>query len=258
MKRIALFAHYDGKAEVKRYIVHHLRELRKVCDAVWFVSSGGVSEAELSKARDVCERAWTRPNVGYDFGMWHEALRDIDCTAWDELILTNSSVFGPLWPLEEAFAKMANVSCDFWGMTDSGSISWHVQSYFLVVRRGLLHSAAFKEFFSSIQPLTDKRDVIRRYEVGFTTRMTQAGYRGAVFAPRAEIPRALIKRLLRPNFNPPISQPLALLSRRMPYVKVELLRDNPRKIPLHRVFAVMDGAGYDRSLIEIDPRPRAP
>ena len=257
MKRLALFAHYDPRAQVKRYVVHHLQALREVCDETWFVSTASLPEQELAKVRPICERAWTRENVGYDFGSWSDALDRVTLTDWDELVLTNSSVFGPLWPLREAFERMSTKGVDFWGMTDSGSVAWHIQSYFLVFRARLLHSTAFRELFRGVTG-TDKLALIRKYEVGLTTAFTRAGFRAAVLVPGREIPRPFLQRMLRPNFNPPISQPMALLERRMPYVKIELLRNNPRRRPLEPVRAAMRAAGYDSSLIEIDPRPPEP
>ena len=39
MKRIAIYAHYDARGEVKRYVLHTLRHLREECDEVHFVST---------------------------------------------------------------------------------------------------------------------------------------------------------------------------------------------------------------------------
>ena len=53
-------------------------------------------------------------------------------------------------------------------MTDSFEIRWHVQSYFLVIKRRALQSLAFSQFFNAVLPYRDKDQVIRSYELGLT------------------------------------------------------------------------------------------
>jgi len=256
-RRLAIFAHYDAQGRVKRHVQYHLRALREVCDTVWFVSSASLSPGELGTAAALTDRAWTRENVGFDFGMWREALGQANLSEWDELVLTNSSVFGPLWPLTRAFETMQRSSCDVWAMTDNVERGWHLQSYFLVFRARCLRSDAFRRFWDSVELLRDKREVIESYEVGLSRFLTDEGFEADALVPERSLPpRPLSHWLRRPQFfNPTLVQPLALLERGMPYVKVELLRDNPMEQPLEPVLRAMGRAGYDRSLIEIDTRP---
>jgi lipopolysaccharide biosynthesis protein len=260
MRRLAIFAHYDERADVKRYVLHHLSELGKVCDSVWFVSMAGLSGGALEKVRPFCARAWVCDNRGFDFTMWRDAIARIDPLEWDEIVLTNSSVFGPVWPLEEHFARMSRNDCDFWGMTENIELGWHLQSYFLVFRRKLIDAPAFRAFWQGVLPFRDKDQVIRSYEVGLSQYFVDEGFRAAAFAPLASLPkRPLLHRLFRSRFyQPMIVQPLDVLARRVPYVKLQLLRDNPMNRPLGPVRRAMARASYDLSLIEIDPRPRAP
>src|SRR5829696_4362885 len=129
MRRLAIYAHYDSQREVKRFTLHFLQCLAKLCERVDFVSTSPLPERELDKVRPLCARAFTKENTGFDFGMWQRALGDVDLAAWDELVITNSSVFGPLFPLEEMFERMAAARCDFWSATDNHDIDWHLQSY---------------------------------------------------------------------------------------------------------------------------------
>lgn len=249
MRRLALFAHYDAQAQVKPYIVYYLERLREVCDDVSFVSNSPLAEHEVAKARPICSRVHLRDNVGYDFAMWSEALRAIDLESWDEVVLTNSSVFGPIYPLGPIFRKMSDVSCDFWGMTDSEEIAWHLQSYFLVFRRPVLASAAFRDFWQSVLPYRDKHQVVRSYEVGLSTFLREQGFRPAAFVPATELVTPWFRRRWP---NPPIGHAEALIQRGMPFVKVELLRDNPFRLSLAAVYSALEAAGYDGSLVAFD------
>jgi lipopolysaccharide biosynthesis protein len=256
VKRIGLYAHYDDRGQVKAYVLHHLRALREVCDAVWFISNAELTEAELSKATALCERAWTRENVGFDFAMWKESIERLDLDAWDELALTNSSVLGPLWPLAESFAKMDRPPCDVWGMTDNFDTEWHLQSYFLVFRSRALKSEAFSRFWNAVDALKDKNAVIETYECGLARFFREAGFDVRALVAQETLAKPLLWRFRRQKWqDSTLSRPLALLDRRMPYVKVHLLRDNPGRVRLAPIYEAMEHAGYDLGLIEIDPRP---
>ncbi|MET0592097.1 MAG: rhamnan synthesis F family protein [Polyangiaceae bacterium] len=249
MRRIALFAHYDAQAQVKPYILYYLQRLREVCDDVIFISNSPLSEHEIAKTRPICSRVHLRDNVGYDFGMWRDGLKLVDCAEWDEVVLTNSSVFGPIHPLDDVFRRMSEVRCDFWGMTDSTEISWHLQSYFLVFRRKVLDSAAFADFWRGVLPYRDKSQVVRSYEIGLSCFLREQGFVPAAVVPVASVPVPWFRRR-KPN--PTLAYAETLLRSGMPFVKVELLRDNPFGRPLAAVYLALEAAGYDGSLVVFD------
>ncbi len=256
VKRIAIFAHFDHNDEVKRYIRYHVRALAEHCDRVDFVSHSKLSQAELDKVAPLCHRAVTRDNVGFDFGMWQHALSDIDLSEFDELVLTNSSIYGPLFSLAPMFDKMSKASCDFWAITDNHEISWHLQSYFLTFKRRLFESAAFAQFWASVLPYRNKWQVIRSYELGLTEYLVQCGFSAAAYLPADSLfPDGLGRHLHRnKRKNPTCYHPVRLIKEGMPYVKVELLRDNPGKVELAPVYRELVRGGYDRSLIEVGNR----
>ncbi len=251
MKRVAIFAHFDAQNEVKGYVLSFLRALESECSAVLFVSTARLPESEQLKLQPLCARVLLRENVGWDFCMWQEALATADLTDVDELVLTNSSTFGPLFPLGPIFSRMSAQPCDFWGMTDSFEITWHLQSYFLVFKRKAFTSSAFEQFFRSVLPYRDKDQVIRSYELGLTRYLQEAGLRPAAFVPigawlSSEWRR---ERLRRRRRNATVFHPMALLKLGMPLVKVQLLRDNPGRVRLGPVLRAMQDSGYDMSQV---------
>ena len=259
MKRVAIYAHYDGRGVVRRYVEYQLRRLREACDEVVFVSTAELPEAELAKVRPYCVRATLRENVGYDFAMWKHELLQMPLDDVDELVLTNSSVFGPLFPLQDAFAKMAPVACDFWGMTESPTPLWHLQSYFLVFRGMALRHPCFRQFWESLYPYRTKRQLIYSYELGLSTFLVEHGLRAAAYAPYEQIAQVAprypwSRRREPPELNPSIFFPFALIERGMPFVKVEIFRDNVSKVPLSSLRRAIKATGYDVSLLEYDPR----
>jgi rhamnosyltransferase len=245
MRRVALFAHYDGQDEVKRYIVHLVAELRRVCDEVVFLSTAKLSDREVTRARAVADRVVLCENRGFDFGMWKAGLSLVDLGSLDELVLANSSVFGPLRPLSATFSYMEGKPCDFWGMTDSEQIAWHLQSYFLVFRKPILAGDALTRFFASVLPYTTKDQVIRSYEIGLSTWLVEQGYRGAARVP--------FPTLARGGYgNPSVTHAAEVLDRGVPFVKVEVLRDNPERVALRPIRARMVELGYDPTLVQFD------
>lgn len=253
MRRLALFAHFDAQAEVKRYIVHYLAALRTVCDDIVFVSTSPLPPAEVAKVAPFAGTVHLKDNVGLDFGMWRHALERVELAAWDELVLANSSVFGPLAPLADVFSRMAAKPCDFWGMTNSHEIAAHLQSYFLVFRRAALDSDAFRRFWESVLPYRNKQQIIRTYEVGLSTFLVENGLRPALVAPLDDLPLPIWRRRKRwLTENATLGVPHLVLEAGVPFVKVELLRDNPRGVPLGPVYRSMRERGYDLGMVEFD------
>jgi len=252
MQRLAILAHYDAKNRIRRHTVHYLRALREVADNVAFVSTSKLPSSETDKLGDLCNNVWQLQNVGFDFGMWRYAIERLELSGVDELVLTNSSVIGPVTPLEGAFAKMAREACDFWAMTDNAEIAWHLQSYFMVFRRGAFTSSCFREFFGSVLGYRNKDQVIRSYEVGLTVYLAERGLRPKALVPFTDVVPKRRQDPKRTRTNTTCCYPLRLLQLGMPFVKVELLRDNPAHVPLKPVHAFLANAGYDADLIELD------
>jgi lipopolysaccharide biosynthesis protein len=252
--RVTLFAHFDGDHRVKPYVTEYLGRLRQVSPRIVFVSTSRLGEPELDKVRPHVEKVLVRENAGYDFGMWQHALERTDLGDCDELVLTNSSILGPIHPLEPILRRMGDDACDFWGMTDSFEYRWHLQSYFLVFKRRALASEAFRRFFGSILPYRSKGPVVLGYEIGLTAFLVENGLVPGAFAPVESWASWTQRRrmALERRWNPTLFHPEKLLSLGMPFIKVILLRDNPGDVPLGPVYRAMEAAGYDVGLAELD------
>jgi hypothetical protein len=138
-----------------------------------------------------------RENLGWDFASWLAGLHEVRELVPDtrELVLTNDSVFGPLYPLSESWENDRLDGADFWGLTDSWSVAYHLQSYFVVLRHGALAHPAFWEFLEQYPFPRGKRQVVRDGEIGLTTALHRAGLRSAVTCPYDEVARAWLDDL---------------------------------------------------------------
>ena len=197
MKRLAIYAHFDPSLQVARHVFYHLEQLGRLGFQVCFVSNSEIVPESQSQLARICERVIVRENTGLDFGMWRRALADHDLSRFDELLLTNSSVVGPLQPLAPFWQTPALSNCDFWGMTDNAIPAPHLQSYFLVFRRQVIQSLRFMEFWRSVLPYTDKVQLIWSYEVGLTRWLVESGFKWKAIYPQEIIwPQALKQRSL--------------------------------------------------------------
>lgn len=255
MRRLTLFAHYDAKAEVKPFILHYLDRLREISDRIVFVSTSPLSDDEQKKLAPTCSDVLLVENIGLDFGMWKRALEVVPVDGFDELILANSSVFGPFGSLSPIVDRMGAIPCDFWGINDNIELGWHIQSYFLVFRQNALRSRAFSDFWKHMLLMRTKEQVIRSYEVGLSTYLTESGLRAAVVAPLACLqPLPFVQRIVGGGSrrNPTVYHPIELIDLGMPFAKIELLRDNPARVDTKRVYERMRDEGYDLRLVEFD------
>ncbi|HEY0227086.1 MAG TPA: rhamnan synthesis F family protein, partial [Mycobacterium sp.] len=150
-------------------------------------------------AVDVVERA----NKGFDIWGYKHGL---DLIGWDELgrydevVLMNSTIAGPLYPLSEMFDAMDARDLDFWGLTmhagedydpwdllPTGKIERHIQSYFTAVRRRMLKSAEFHDYWDSLAPIGSYIEAVALHEAVFTYQFAEAGFQWASYIDSTDL-----------------------------------------------------------------------
>lgn len=181
MKRLCVFAHFDKDNIVDEYVLFYLRDIRKVADRIVFVSTSSLASETISTLKNICDAVIIRKNEGYDFASWQTALKSEKLKDFDELILCNDSVYGPLFPLEQVFSEMKGKNCDFWGLTSNYDIAYHVQSYFLVFRKTILVSGVFQKFWDSMEIQRSKAKVIKLCEIGLSQTLLKAGFKASIY-----------------------------------------------------------------------------
>lgn len=210
-KRVAIFAGYTPEGKISEAQIYYLQELKKVVDNIIFVADSQIFEEELNKIKDlVCYCDFER-HKGYDFYSYKKGIEYaknrgfLDGT--EQLILCNDSCYAPIFPFEDSFNKMEQVGCDFWGYTQNrlneGKKSpqhLHLQSYFIVFNNKVFSSGAFNNFFSNIKIEDKVEDVIKKYELTFTSILNRAGFASTTFIPD-KIPNInnTINKTLYPN-----------------------------------------------------------
>ena len=263
-RRLCIFAHFDASGGVLPFVLYHLEQLRAVCGRLVFVSNSPVTVAAQEAVAHQADRIVERPNTGFDFAAWRDALAEEDMDAWDAVLLVNSSMIGPLRPLGPILAEMDARPCDFWGLTRNDEIAQHLQSYFLCFKVPVIRSAAWRDFWASVRDEADKKLLIRDYEAGLTPYFEERRFTGDSFIPpmRFEGPdryvwqrRASIlpkwRKIDRNHADLTMFAASELVAAGMPYIKASLVwgskgRRRPRDIA--RINRLPD-IDYDWSLL---------
>lgn len=218
MKRLALFSFYNKSGRVNSFVFYYLEALSKIAETV-FIVNGSLLPQSRAKLESKGYEIYQRDNKGFDFGAWKDFLLSKESSffrQYDELILCNSSCYGPVYPFSGLFDEMDGRECDFWGLyrhpgikDGRHSLPPHIQSYFLVFRKRMFHAPCLREYFSALDSAKTWDDAVRQ-EVAFTGYFEERGfasssYLGPVFPDYIE--------------NPTIFMPVELLRQKFPFIK---------------------------------------
>lgn len=218
MNRLALFSFYNKSGTVNAYVYYYIEQLSKAADVV-FIANGSLSPDSIRALEKRGCQVCVRDNKGFDFGAWKDFMFSHDShffSRYDELILCNSSCYGPVYPFHAIFDEMERRSCDFWGLYRNPgshdrkrSIPSHIQSYFLVIREKLFSHPCFREYFSGLGYAADWDGAVLQ-EVSFSAYFEDRGFVSSSYlgSPLSEYIE-----------DPTILMPSELLERRFPLIK---------------------------------------
>jgi GT2 family glycosyltransferase len=226
-KRFAsIFVHYDPNGQLSLNCLRYLSELSQHSD-IFFVSSSRLlvqNEEAINSLKMVCSNILVRSNSGYDFGCWSHAIQknyQYLCE-YEAVLLCNDSVIAGFSDLGNFFELSMSIDCDFIGMTASLTPTWHLQSYFVFYKRQLFCSDLFRCHWADIRVLGSKYHIIMNYEVEWSTVLRRLGFRGRSFYDK-----------MISHENPTHMFWKELLLEGYPFIKKELIRDNPLSCDLH-------------------------
>lgn len=225
-KKICLFATYHSADDLPTDTQHYLRQLY-FCG--WEVHLALSGKTRISKnIQDFCHQyaitPHLRPNQGFDFGAWQDLIIKNITNHADYILLTNDSVFGPIYPLQPIFQKMFSRHVDVWGMIESYEINWHFQSWFLCFHHSVFFNPKIQELFSQPFQQMGKNEIIQQGELKL----------GKILQDIPEITRraAWSSTQFRPFRNKKNINPMhldwytVLRSGNVPFIKKELIRNN--------------------------------
>jgi len=244
---ICIFSHFDKENMIDDYVVYYLhRLLEQGFDIVFVSTSEKLTMQEVEKISPYCCDVIVKENIGYDFGAWQTGIcyLDDELDSYQSLLLCNDSVYAPLYPLDEMFENMQG-KYDFWGITDSHEIYHHLQSYFMVFDQKVFRKKLFKDIWQKYKIYHIKRNIILQYEIGISRKLLGAGFTMGAYCPFSKLGARKMKNASHYHWKELIEK------HRCPILKVELLRDNPRKIDIYDWDLVIKACcDYDTDLIK--------
>jgi len=195
--RICIFCYYDPHSGVAGDVLVYIQALKKLCSRMLIVSNSHLDEEAEARLKETGCEVFGREDGGYDadayrFGLCQIGFKNLQ--AFDEVILANDSVFGPLYPLKEMFDAMEARDLDFWGVTaypgaenrfeicPDGIIPPHIQTYFMVFSKRLIGTSVFAEFFLSLPEHIARKQAIADFEYKLTEHFANLGFSWGVYA----------------------------------------------------------------------------
>lgn len=203
VKRLIIYFIYDKQGIVDDYIIYMLEALKEHSHEIAVVVNGKLTPESREKLNRITSIIIVRENKGLDVWAYKTVL---DYYGWsklieyDEVIMMNFTIMGPVYPLSEMFQTMSAKDLDFWGITmyhkykegdpfgtiECGYIPDHIQSHFIAVRTSMLKSIEFQTYWDNMQEIKDYRDAVGCHEAMFTKRFSEKGFKWDVYADMGE------------------------------------------------------------------------
>jgi hypothetical protein len=170
--RVAVFLIYQPNGVVES-IINTCEFLIRNGYACVIVSNGHLSEMEKIRIRSVVSHLIVRPNFGYDFGGYQEAI------LWlfklnmeiDRLLILNDSIWFPVFPESTFLSDMERSGADVVGALSAqrGSKQRHQRklfyaSFMLLFSGKVCSSSVFKNFWKNYRQTSSKSTTIRNGE----------------------------------------------------------------------------------------------
>lgn len=192
VNRLLIYFFYDADGIVDRYVPYMLEGLREHCTEIFVICNGKLTPEGRGKLENIADEVYVRENKGFDVWAYKTALEHYGwdkLAEYDEVIMMNHTIMGPIYPFKEMFDKMNSKDLDFWGITayhkvpydpfgtiSFGYIPWHIQSSFIAVRNKMLKSSEFHDYWKTRPEINNYNDAVGKHEAIFTKTFQDKGY----------------------------------------------------------------------------------
>ena len=229
MKRVAIYFFYDKDGIVDGYVDYFLEDLKKNLDRLIVVCNGKLTSEGRKKFSKYTNEIIVRENKGFDVWAYKEGIEYIgwdNLKNYDELIMLNMTIMGPIYPFKEMFDEMdSRKDLDFWGITkfhkfpvdpwgliQYGYIPEHIQSHFIAVRKPMLKSYEFKQHWEKMRMINTYFESVSYHESIFKKKFNDKGFKSDTYVnsndlkdftdhPIIDYPKKIIKENKCPIFK---------------------------------------------------------
>ena len=202
MKRVGIFVFYDGNGVVHDYVPYLLEGLKPHFEELLVVVNGALTEEGRKRLSKFTDKFLMRDNKGLDTWAYKEGMDyfgwDV-LTNYDEVVIFNDTIMGPVFPFSEMFDEMDKREVDFWGITrhhrdpvnpygnEYGYIPAHVQSYFTAFRKSFIDAKPFRDYWDNLFPVNSYADAVGKHETVFTKKFEDMGFRWDTYIHSSEL-----------------------------------------------------------------------
>lgn len=197
VNRLGIFFFYDTQGIVDDYVSELLKGFMPNLSELTIVVNGKLNEAGKAKLLKFTDKLIIRKNIGFDVWAYKTALESYgwkQLAQFDEIVMFNATIMGPVYPFSEMFSTMGNKDLDFWGITKFHKVEEdpfgrspydylpeHIQSHFHAYRRSFHTSPLFKEYWDNLPPIESYLDSVGLHESLFTKHFADAGFTWDVY-----------------------------------------------------------------------------
>lgn len=232
-KNLAIYVHHDSKGEVGEYIIYCIQELKKIINEILFVVNGHIQLQYKTTLENLGVTVLQRENVGFDWSGWKFGIEHVGyekLMEYDNLLLTNNTYYGPIYPFEEMWNEMSARACDFWGINKHPNIKYgnlegqrvffyeHIQSYWVVFKNKILSSYSFENYWKSLGIHKKWTDMVVKGEFELTRYFSKLGFIDDCYMDFEKYSKLV-------NSNPTFLTDLQVLEDRCPIIKRKYLFD---------------------------------
>ena len=180
IKRLVIYFFYDADGIVDRYVPYMLEDIKRNYSEIFVVCNGKLTPEGRATFKKLTPNVMVRENTGFDVWAYKTALEHYGwdkLAEYDEVVLMNFTMFGPLYPFSEMFEEMNRRDVDFWGITKHhgfpfdpfgtipyGYIPEHIQSSFICVRRTMLNSLEFHRYWEKMPEVKSYGEAVGKHE----------------------------------------------------------------------------------------------
>lgn len=225
-KKVAIYLIFPSSGVLES----HIDSLKYICRSGYspiVVSNLPLTEAEIERLKRHSSACIERPNFGYDFGGYREAIKFLkyNLSGYDYLAILNDSCWFPVPGSRDWLSDAQALNVDYAGASsnygfdrpeavDFKEIKWdyrdshknfHYCSFALLISKKILASYGFRTFWKRFPMTGDKTRTVRRGEIGLSQWVIRKGYTHAVTNDVKDLDKVLdsltTERLSRAVYN---------------------------------------------------------
>ncbi len=172
-----VIAHFHPAGRVARHLIDFVIYVKSHVTPHIVLVSTGLSDDGKELLEKHC-KVILRENFGYDFWSYKVGIDALSSAKpWKRLLIINSSIViaNPALLALSIFGRP--VGRGIIGLTISREFAIHVQSYCVIFEgEDFINSNAMRNWWSAMEPISDREQVIQKYEIGMSQYFMKSGY----------------------------------------------------------------------------------